>query len=174
MARATKDEAIATLQEGWGRVESLLSSLSDEQATAPATIGGGDWSAKDLLGHLATWEAFALDAVSEWRQGRKPYIAGLLNGGIVGIDHVNALTVADKASLTWDEVRAGAEGTHAALVRLIGEMSDDEWNAKALYPAERRDHLGSLVGSVLGAPKRPFGHAFAHIPDLQTYVSSLA
>lgn len=170
----TRDDAVRLLDEQHAELAALFAELDEDAFVRRGTIGGGDWSAKDLLGHLATWEAFALDAVSEWRQGRKPYIAGLLDGGIVGIDHVNALTVADKASLTWDEVRAGAEGTHAALVRLIGEMSDDEWNAKALYPAERRDHLGSLVGSVLGAPKRPFGHAFAHIPDLQTYVSSLA
>ncbi len=28
-----------------------------------------------------------------------------------------------------------------------------------------------LLGSVMGAPKRPFGHAFAHLPDLEAFVS---
>jgi hypothetical protein len=31
----------------------------------------------------------------------------------------------------------------------------------------------SLLGSILGAPKLPFGHAAAHLPDLEAFVTAL-
>ena len=52
-------------------------------------------------------------------------------------------------------------------------MTDDEWTARVPYDAERRRTLAGLLGSIAGAPQRPFGHAFAHIPDLEAFVSSL-
>ena len=52
-------------------------------------------------------------------------------------------------------------------------MSDDEWHAKVPYETERRNTTGNLLGSIVGAPKRPFDHASAHIPDLEVYVASI-
>jgi hypothetical protein len=52
-------------------------------------------------------------------------------------------------------------------------MADQEWEARAFYPTERRDRLALLLGSITGAPGQPFGHAFAHVPDLEAFVSSL-
>ena len=56
MADLSRDEAVAELEDGQRRIDQLLQGLSEEDLIRPATIGGGDWSAKDLIGHVATWE----------------------------------------------------------------------------------------------------------------------
>ena len=55
MTAITQAAALATLDEGQQTLLTLLGQLDDEALTRAGTIGG-DWSAKDLLGHLAFWE----------------------------------------------------------------------------------------------------------------------
>jgi hypothetical protein len=173
MSRTSRDEAVATLQEGHGRVTELLDQLSEDDAIRPATIGGGDWSAKDLRAHLTTWEEAALQALAQWREGQRPTIEVEAFASDEGVDRFNAATVEAKAKLPLADVRAEAERVHAALVHEIEAMTDQDWSARAPYETERRRHLVELLGSILGAPKRPFGHAFAHLPDLEDFVSSV-
>ncbi|MBI2237985.1 MAG: DinB family protein [Actinobacteria bacterium] len=171
MTIPTRDEAIRTLDEGHRGVGELMALLSDDDLVKPATIGGGDWSAKDLLGHLTTWEEIALESLDEWRRGERPGIEDVFSGN--GTDRLNDESVARKTALPLAEVRATAEAVHRALVDAIAAMTDEEWTGKAPYPAERRTRLATLLGAILGAPQRPFGHAFAHLPDLEAYVASL-
>jgi hypothetical protein len=89
------------------------------------------------------------------------------------VDGLNAERVQAKRGLSLDEVRIQAADTHRELIEELSHMGDEEWNAKAFYDTDQRDRLGNLLGSVTGAAKRPFGHAFAHLPDLEAYVSSL-
>jgi Mycothiol maleylpyruvate isomerase N-terminal domain len=173
MALVTRAEAVRTLEEGHTTVAGLLANVGEEDFVRPATIGGGEWSAKDLLGHLTTWEEAALEALEGWRAGRTPTIETEVFAHPGGIDDFNARTVASKAAQSSDVARRASEETHAGLVAEIEGMSDDEWSSKAPYPTERRRRLGELLGSITGAPKRPFGHAFAHIPDLEAFRAGL-
>ncbi len=179
MARPTRDEAIATLQEGDARVGELVAGLSDEELERPATIGDGDWSAKDLIGHLATWEELALRTLEEFRAGVMPWMErpeGPFSAPATGkVVVFNAREIERRREGPLARVVAEARSAHLELLASIGEMSDEEWNAKAFYetPRGNRRTLVTLLSSILGAPQRPFGHAFAHLPDLEAYVRSL-
>jgi hypothetical protein len=172
VAQPTREEAVRTLQEGQQQVDVLLEGLTEDQLTRARSIGGGDWSAKDLIAHLETWETFALVALGQWRRGERPWIEGTF-AAPTGVDDINAVMVDQKRSLSLDDVLRDADRTHGELIEELNRMSNEEWSAAAFYETERRRHLGTLLGSVLGAPRRPFGHAFAHLPDLETYVTSL-
>jgi hypothetical protein len=167
----SREEALSTLEEGRARVDGLLGVLSDEDFERPRTIGGGEWSARDLVWHLAQWEELAQQAADDWRAGREPAIEDVFRNDRV--DEVNAENDARSRDLTAAEVRDRAVRAHAAIVQTIVTMSDEEWSQKAPYAAARRRTLGMLLASILGAPQRGFGHAFAHIPDLQGYVATL-
>jgi hypothetical protein len=167
------EEAMAVLAEGDAAVGALLAKLTDEQMDVPGSIGGGEWSAKDLLAHLAFWERLALEALDDWRGGRKPGVEAVFEGGAEGVDEANAGNHARWRSEPVSAVRAEAREVHERLARAIAAATD-EWRAKAFYETARRQTLGELLGGVVGAPKRPFGHAFAHLPDLETYVGMLA
>jgi hypothetical protein len=174
VAQPTPTEAVETLEEGHGSSAALFARLSDGQLQQPATIGDGDWSARDLMAHLEVWEALALQSLQEWRNATRPFIEDIFAKGSDGIDEFNAERVQAKRGLSLDEVRIQAADTHRELIEELSHMDDEEWKAKAFYETERRLTLGNLLGSITGAPKRPFGHAFAHLPDLESYVASLA
>lgn len=176
MPRVSQAEAVATIEEGHARVGELLSGLNDDQIERPATIGGGDWSAKDLIAHLATWERFAVETIREWRRGEEPWIerAAFSAPATGKVDALNARFVEENRARSLVEVRAEADRIHAELVELVRSMPDDEWNSRAFYETSmgRRNRLSTLIGSLLGAPGRPFGHAFAHLADLEAYAAS--
>jgi uncharacterized protein (TIGR03083 family) len=167
----TRDRAVRTLEEGRQRLDRLLAGVSEHELSRPATIGGGDWSAKDLIGHIALWEEAAVDAVSSVRRGEVPEIEAVFREE-GGVDRYNAETMPKLQELSLDEVRERATAAHETLVALIRGMDDGEWLHPVPYETERRRNLAILLGSITGAPKRPFGHAFAHIPDLAAFISS--
>ncbi len=167
----TREEAIAELDKGHKALDALLAKLNYEAMEEPGTIGGGDWSAKDLLGHVAGWEEIALSAIDDWREGNPPWIEEFF-GMSDGVDQLNADNDLHGTTLSLDETRLRAGDAHRRLLAEITAMSDEEWAARAWYRTERRKNLGSLLGSILGGAKRPFGHVFDHLPDLEAFVAS--
>lgn len=165
--------AVRELEDGHHAVAELTRGLSDEELTRAMTIGDGDWSVKDLIGHLASWEEIAFRSVEEWRAGRKPWVEEEIFSTDEGVDRWNGGEVERKRAMSLVQVRQGAEASHARALEEIERMSDDEWGSRPPYETKRRKRLADLLGSVLGAPKRPFGHAFAHLPDLRRYVEEL-
>jgi hypothetical protein len=92
------------------------------------------------------------------------------------VDAFNARSVEEKRSLGLGEVTQGAQDSHRELVAAIEAMTDEEWRSRAVYPIPdgRERLLATLLGFLTAGPDRPFGHAFAHIPDLETYARSAA
>ncbi len=179
MAQPSRQEAVSILEEGNARIEELLDAVAEADLTREATIGGGEWSAKDLIGHLASWEEVALQALEAWRRRDVPWVEGEEGpfgpSGDQNLDAFNARAVEEKRHLSLEEVRRTSRETHQELITAITALSDDEWRTKAFYPTEggRRNRLVTLLGAILGAPKGPFAHAFAHIPDVEAFVASL-
>ncbi|MCA1727155.1 MAG: DinB family protein [Actinobacteria bacterium] len=170
MAQPPRQEALTTLRDLRAHVLELLARVPGSEHTRPG-IGGGDWSVKDLLGHLAFWEELALEAIGAWGRGERPRAETYFAGQAAAIDAANAEDQARKRPWDYEEVRTAADDTHARLLMAIESMSDEDWRAKAPYPTERRDRMGSMLGSILGAPQLPFGHASAHLPDLEAFLS---
>lgn len=166
------DDAVATLEQAHAVVSDLFARIDDAQAQQPRTIGGGEWSAKDLMGHLAFWEELAIDAIEAWRDGRLPRAEQVFTGDHV--DAINAENFERTAASSMDEVRARAARAHDTLVAMIREIPDDLWRAKPAYETTRRRTLAEMLGSVLGAPKKPFGHATAHEADLRAAVEAFS
>ena len=170
MASITREEALATLEDGQAQVEVLAAQLSDEEAARPATMGGGDWSAKDLMGHIARWNEIAIEALGSWREGERPGIEDVWGDGV---DKLNAENYERSKADSPEQARSRLRRSHDALVGAIRDMDNAEWHSKAPYQTERRSWLGMMLGSITGAPRRAYGHAFAHLPDLEKYASEL-
>ncbi len=173
MPIVAQGEALETLSDGQSRLDALFARISDEDMLRPATIGDSEWAAKDLMGHVAFWEELAVEAVSAWRDGRPPEVARIFAKGRRGIDEANARNQSYTGGQSLAEVRDRAEAAHVAVLKAIAEIAEDEWCTEVSTSDSDRSTLAELLGTVLGAPKRPFGHAFAHLPDLEAYVESL-
>lgn len=167
----TRQQAIATLDEGQAKLDALFARLSDEAMARPKTIGGGDWSAKDVLGHIAFWEELAADLIEAQRAARQPRVAEVFGAGPNAVDQANAADQARNAAMSLAEVRGRGARAHRALVDGIGSASDEEWAAPPSYETEFKRPLGEALGRVTGAKDRPFGHAWAHLNDLEAYAA---
>jgi hypothetical protein len=161
-------EAIEVLEEGEAALASLFDRLPENAAVRPATIGGGDWSAKDLLGHMAFWEELALEFMADWQARVSPRIGAVF---AEGVDAANARNQARTRQQSLAEVRERASSAHQRLLAAIRAVPVSAWDEKPYYqttPADRS--FGQLLGGILGGPDRLFGHADAHVADLRAYV----
>jgi catechol 2,3-dioxygenase-like lactoylglutathione lyase family enzyme/DNA-binding NarL/FixJ family response regulator len=165
-----RHEATATLQSGDAALRELFTRLNDAQMTQPATMGGGDWSAKDLLGHIAFWEELALEALQAWGAGR-----GLFGqGDWPGTDAANAQNQARTSQQSLAEVRQRAATAHTGILGALEGLTDEQWVAPAQRFNGETTTLGDLLGGILGGRAGHFRHAFDHLADLRAYVESRA
>jgi hypothetical protein len=162
----TRAEALTLLADQRAEVDDLLFAVLPRDRTRPG-LGGGEWSPKDLVSHLAAWERFALDAVAAWDRGdRAPIDRELWSRSTSAI---NADAVAAAVDLSWAQATRRARATHAELVELIGSMSDERWRRPATPRA--RSPLGMRIGQLLAGSKGPFTHDLAHVKDLRAFVA---
>jgi DinB superfamily len=165
----TRLQAIAILEQGQAAVRDLIDRLPASARTRPG-IGGGDWSAKDLIGHLASWEEHALAALQAWAQDVGAPIDKALYTR--GTNAVNAEAVAAKAGLGFARVLREADATHSELIVAIREMSEERWERPAT--SRGRKPLGLRLGQILGGPAGGFRHAQAHLKTLAAFVREWA
>jgi hypothetical protein len=146
------------LAEQRAEIHELLGRLSPRDRTR-AGLGGGDWSPKDLVSHLALWERFALDAVAAWERGERAPIDGELWSRSTSA--INADGVREAAPLSWAQARRRADVTHEELVGLFESMSDVTWRTMR-------------IGQILAGSRGPFTHDLAHVKDLRAFVAERA
>ena len=161
----TRRSAIRILEQDRARTIELLERLPRHAVTTPG-LGGGEWSPKDLIGHLASWEEDALDALHAWGSGERPAIDELLF--TVGTNRINRQNVERKASWSVAKVRREADRMHAELVDALRDLTDARWR-KPATPRGRRP-LGRRLGGILGGPAGLFRHDAAHHPSFAAFV----
>jgi hypothetical protein len=147
-----------------------LEGMPEREIERPATIGGGEWSAKDLVGHIAAWERLALEVVQDWR-GDRGLTAEELAPDLQAVDRLNAREVERRRAWSLERVLSEAGSVHAGLVDAIRSVGDEEWAASVDGRTQRA--LGDVLGRLLGAPRQPFAHVAAHLPDLERFCEAV-
>lgn len=169
---SSRDEAVGLLEQQHSAVAELLDELDGEAFARRGTMGGSDWSAKDLAAHLATWEEIATGVIDASGRGVRPAIEDAFESGNP-TDRINADAEQRFLDAEPDAVFARFQDLHHRLVGAIRGMSDEAWTAA--YPNDPDDRtLGERVGSLLGSDDGPFMHASAHLPDLRAYADSIS
>ena len=165
----SRDDAVRLLGDQHAELAALLAELDEDAFARRGTMGGGDWSAKDLAAHLGSWEEFSLATIDELRRGERPTIEKLYESRTG--DQINEQEVERFLHASTPDVMARFDDLHRRLTSEIGSMSDDEWAAE--YPFDPDDRtLGERIGSLLGSDVGGFTHASAHLPDLRAYVDA--
>ena len=169
----TRDDAVRLLEEQHAELAALFAELDEDAFVRRGTIGGGDWSAKDLAAHMGIWEAFAVEAMDAFGRGERPAFEDRFAGPGSG-DRVNAEGVERFLDVSASDVLARFEDLHRRVVAAIDSTSDDAWEAD--YPFDPDDRtLGDRIGSLLGSDDGGgFTHASAHLPDLRAYVATIS
>jgi hypothetical protein len=168
--------ALEHLEVEHNAVRDLIATLTAAEMTRPDTIRYGLYpdqqcSFKDLLAHLITYEAYALEALDEWQQGQPHWISAAMQSPSES-RAVHYGGIDDRRNHSLEAVLDEWENTQARLMQAIGELSPAEWQRPA--PFDPHTDLGGMLEAILVAPPRPlYRHLPVHIPDVQAYIRSL-
>lgn len=109
------------LEKAWRDLEESYAGLSDSEMM---TLGvTGEWSVRDILAHVTTWEEEALKHLPTILKGEKPPRYSITHGGI---NAFNAQMTEQKKNLTLAEVRRQAQNTHRRLIEFIAGVREEQ------------------------------------------------
>ncbi len=110
------------------RAELLYSVLGLEEAALTSIPVGGDWTAKDMLAHVAAWEAWTVDRLGMALSGRAAEMVG------VEAETENPRIHAERTA--WPLCRAMAElaRTHASLLSALQAASEEDLERRYAAP----------------------------------------
>src|SRR5207253_9693186 len=108
-----KQRLLRRLDTAWAALKESYAGLSDPRLTEPGVTG--DWSVKDILAHVTTWEREALKHLPLILAGGRPprYVR------YGGIDAFNAKMTEEKRGLSVSEVLRQLEDTHGHLIDFV-------------------------------------------------------
>jgi len=114
-------QLLGRLDSAWTAFQASYAGLSDGELMEPGVTG--DWSVKDILAHVTTWENEALTHVPLILEGGTPPRYSVTYGGI---DAFNARMTREKADLSLAAVRRQMDETHARLIDLVRQLPDEQ------------------------------------------------
>ncbi len=114
MSEDQVEELLKRIGAAWAAFTASYAGLPDAQLVEPGVAG--DWSVKDILAHVTTWEEEALKHLPLIIAGGRPPRYVTAYGGI---DAFNARMTARKRGLSLADVRWQLEDTHRRLIAFI-------------------------------------------------------
>jgi hypothetical protein len=119
--RRQAERILRTLDAAWAAFQESYAGLPDEALLEPGVVG--DWSVKDVLAHVNTWQEEALAHLPVIAAGGTPPRYATTFGGI---DAFNARMAERKRDLSLSDVRHRLDETHRRLVELIWRAPEDQ------------------------------------------------
>ena len=117
-----RSQLIAKVEKRWKEFTDSFTRLTDEQITQAGTMG--QWSLKDMLGHVTTWEEELLKYLPTILAGKT---TPRYKNKYGGIDAFNALMVEEKRGLPLDEIRKQLEETHARVITFLKTVPEEHF-----------------------------------------------
>src|SRR5215472_18475202 len=122
-----KQQLLKELEKAWRTFEESYAGLSDSQLMEPGVIE--DWSVKDILAHVSTWEEEALKYLPLILTGGRPprYIQ------FGGIDAFNAQRAEQKRDLALSEVLRQLEEMHRLLLDFLQSVPEEHFTRETRF-----------------------------------------
>jgi hypothetical protein len=116
-----KQRLLSKLDQAWAALKESYAGVSDSRMTEPGATG--DWSVKDILAHVTTWEGEALKHLPFIMAGGRPprYVR------YGGIDTFNATMMKEKRGLSLAEVLRQLDDTHGRLIAFVGRTPEGQF-----------------------------------------------
>lgn len=144
----TTDERLDMLQivaHAWLELKRLADSIPDVALEKPDTIGF--WSGRDMLGHLAGWEAIGIDIIEQLDATGSFEPLGLNRETVNAFNEEMQIPY---RAMTTQEVRQALEDTHYALMELAEKSQADR--VAEIVLDMTRDHYNKHVPDLRGIP----------------------
>lgn len=116
-----KEALFRRIDAAWRELQDALEGLSEEEMTAPGAVG--EWSVRDLIAHVTTWEEEALKALPVILEGG-PLPRYASQGGI---DAFNARQQEAKRGLSLQRLAMEMNATHQRLLALLDRAPEQAY-----------------------------------------------
>lgn len=123
-----KQQLLKQLDKSWAAVKESYAGLSDAQMTQLGVTG--NWSVKDILAHVTTWEEEALKHLPLILEGGRPPRYSTTYGGI---NAFNARMTEQKRGLSLAAVLKQLDETHRRLVDYIHSAPADPFTRETRF-----------------------------------------
>ena len=141
---AGRDQIVREIEISWSELKAVFALVKADRLEGPAVIG--NWTVKDLLGHVATWEAEVMGNIERFMDPQvgtmRPY---------PDVDGFNDRTVEGKRSLTLDSVTRDLDETHTKLLEFLAKLPDSafhqervDWRLRLDTYEHYREHAKTL------------------------------
>lgn len=139
---ASKGQLLADIQSERETLEQFLRGLSEEQLTAPGTVG--EWSAKDVMAHLAEWEGMFLAWYAAGKRGEAPHTPapGFTWGQLPAL---NQQIYEKHRERSLQEVQQLFTDSHQAMLNAIQSMSVEELFTPGYYAWTKKHALAAYI-----------------------------
>ena len=123
-----RQQLLKRLDKAWAALKDSYTGLSDSQLVEPGVMG--DWSVKDILAHVTTWEEEALKVLPLILQGGRPPRYSTMYGGI---DAFNALMTEQKRGLALSTVLRQLDETHRRLSDYVLSAPEEQFTQETRF-----------------------------------------
>ena len=111
-----RDELLSLLRESRKELASAIQGLPEDRMTVPLA---GDWSVKDFMGHIASWDEFTVSDLRRISRGRLPCLAAFREAEV---DSWNAFLIRPRKLFPLPQIRAEFEEARAEMVAALNEL----------------------------------------------------
>ena len=112
---------LARLDRAWQDLVGSYATLTEAPLTEPGVTG--DWSVRDIVAHVSTWEQEALTHVPQIAAGERAPRYSTTYGAI---DAFNALRTEQKRTLSLAAVLAQRDEIHGEVVELVRRLPEEQ------------------------------------------------
>lgn len=124
-----KQTLFQALQRSRERLLRTIEDLEPALLTQPGAVG--EWSVKDVLAHLAMWEAETVTLLYQVRQGIKPTTLHLK---AFDTDRQNAVWYEKSKDRPWERVWADFQGVRVQTLRRLEAFNEQELSSPTRFP----------------------------------------
>jgi hypothetical protein len=125
---ASRERLLARLDREWNAFTESFAGLSGREMETAGVVG--NWSVKDLIAHVTTWEEESLTHLPGIAEGvRQPTYASAFGS----LDAFNALMHERKANLPLSEVLRQMNETHQRLVEYVRAVPPELLDARSRF-----------------------------------------
>ncbi len=114
---AFKERLLDLIEQGYAEEEVFMSSLSEEERARTGTPE--DWSARDLIAHVAAWKSRVAAEIAAARRGEPPAPGEEL-------DHINAGIFEENRGKTWGMIQEDAGYAKNELAAQTSALTEEE------------------------------------------------
>lgn len=145
------DELLRHLEDVYRRALATLERVDPEQVVYEES----GWRVKDIIAHVATWDAETLRSIYAHRRATEYSIPNYVDA-----DDFNAFVAHVRMDEPMERIMTDWDATAKWLHILVRTLTPDDLAAEMTYPSGKRGQVGALIQEI-------YEHQEAHLDDIR-------